>query len=208
MIGSTAAFGVAFAFVMPPNTALYWYAFPLFGIAVPYLVEVRRELTPRWWLTFGSAAVVSPIALAQDWAFSGHVLWNVLLLGHVASTPARSTAWLPLFGASLVHLFVLKATTQTGRDLAGGVFSAALAGGILAVGSLLRRRRLETRPIDVRRARNHATDGIERAHQPSKRKRSRRCDFAGDGHHPIDAELQLLVADALGRTGRRRRSGR
>ena len=133
MLGSTAAFGTALAFVLPPRTALYWYAFPLFGVAVPYLVEVRRELTPRWWLTFAAAGVVSPIALALDWAFSGHILWNVLLLGHAASTPARNTAWLPLFGASLVHLFALKAATQTGRDLVGGVLSAALAGGFLVV---------------------------------------------------------------------------
>ena len=115
MIGSTVAFGAAFASVIPPGTALYWYVFPLFGIAVPYLVQVRRELTPRWWLTFAAASVVSPIALARDWAFSGHILWNVLLLGHVATTPARNTAWVPVFGASLVHLFTLKAATQTGR---------------------------------------------------------------------------------------------
>lgn len=133
VLGSTVAFGVAFAFVLPPRTALYWYAFPLFAIAVPYLVEVRRELTPRWWLTFAAAGVVSPIALALDWAFSGHILWNVLLIGHVARSPARTTAWLPLFGASLVHLFALKAATQTGRDLVGGVLSAAIAGGILVV---------------------------------------------------------------------------
>ena len=131
VLGSTVAFGGAFAFVLPPRTALYWYAFPLFGVAVPYLVEVRRELTPRWWLTFAAAGVVSPIALALDWPFSGHILWNVLLLGHVARTPALNTAWMPLFGASLVHLFALKAATQTGRDLVGGVLSAALAGGIL-----------------------------------------------------------------------------
>ena len=133
VLGSTVAFGAAFAVVIPPRTALYWYVFPLFGVAVPYLVEVRRELTPRWWLTFAAAGVVSPIALALDWAFSGHILWNVLLLGHVARTPARNTAWLPLFGASLVHLFALKAATQTGRDLVGGVLSAVLAGGILVV---------------------------------------------------------------------------
>jgi hypothetical protein len=133
VLGSTLAFGAAFAIVIPPRTALYWYVFPLFGIAVPYLVEVRRHLTRRWWMTFGAAAVVSPIALTLDWAFSGHVLWNVLLLGHIAGTPARNTAWVPLFGASLVHLFALKATTQTGRDLVGGVLSAALAGAILVL---------------------------------------------------------------------------
>ena len=49
VLSSTVAFGTAFAFVMPPRAALYWYAFPLFGIAVPYVVEVRRDLTPRWW---------------------------------------------------------------------------------------------------------------------------------------------------------------
>ena len=96
---------------------------------------MRRGLTRRWWLTFAGAAVISPIALALDWAFSGHILWNVLLLGHSARTPARHTAWVPLFGASLVHLFALKAATQTGRDLVGGVLSAALAGGILALSS-------------------------------------------------------------------------
>ncbi len=82
-------------------------------------------------MTFAAAGVVSPIALALDWAFSGHILWNVLLIGHVARTPARHTGWMPLFGASLVHLFALKAATQSGRDLVGGVLSAALAGGIL-----------------------------------------------------------------------------
>jgi hypothetical protein len=131
VLGSTVAFGAAFVVVLSPRTALYWYVFPLFGIAVPYLVEVRRTFTPRWWIAIGAAAVVSPIALALDWAFSGHVMWNVLLLGHVARTPARRTAWVPLLVASLVHLFALKATTQTGRDLVGGVLSAALAGGML-----------------------------------------------------------------------------
>lgn len=138
VIGSSVAFGTAFAFVMPPRTALYWYAFPLFGIAIPYVVQQRRTITARWWATFGAAAVVSPIALALDWPFSGHVRWNVLLLGHVAETPQRDTAWVPLLGASLVHLFALKATTQTARDLAGGVLSAALAGGIVAVSRRLR----------------------------------------------------------------------
>ncbi|MCU1395034.1 MAG: hypothetical protein JWM34_3462 [Ilumatobacteraceae bacterium] len=133
VVGSTVAFGTAFAFLLPPKTALYWYVFPLFGLAVPYLVEVRHELTPRWWLSFAGAAIISPIALKLDWAFSGHILWNVLLLGHIADTSARDTAWAPLFGASLVHLFVLKAATQSGRDLIGGVLSAALAGAVLAV---------------------------------------------------------------------------
>ncbi len=133
VLGSTVAFGAVFAIVLPPRTALYWYVFPLFGIAVPYLVEVRRELTARWWLTFGAAAVVSPVALALDWAFSGHILWNVLLLGHVVRTPARNTAWGPLFGASLIQLFVLKAATQTRRDLVGGLLSAAIAVGVLVV---------------------------------------------------------------------------
>ena len=131
VLGATAGFGVAFAPLISPRTALYWYAFPLFGIATPYLVEERRDLTPRWWLTFAAAGVVSPIALALDWPFSGHILWNVLLLGHIARTPARHTAWAPLLGASLAHLFVLKAATQTGRDLVGGVLSAALACGLL-----------------------------------------------------------------------------
>ncbi|MEP7046272.1 MAG: hypothetical protein ABI949_06330, partial [Ilumatobacteraceae bacterium] len=66
--GSTVAFGAAFAFVIPPRTALYWYVFPLFGIAVPYLVEVRRDLTPRWWLTFGGvlSAVLAGGVLAVN----------------------------------------------------------------------------------------------------------------------------------------------
>ena len=50
------------------------------------------------------------------------------------SSPPRPYTGLPslsLFGASLIHLFVVKAATQTGRDLVGGVLSAALTGGIL-----------------------------------------------------------------------------
>ena len=69
MLGTTAGFGVAFAPLISPRTALYWYAFPLFGIAAPYLVEVRRDLTPRWWLTLTESRGVVGISVVIPGGF-------------------------------------------------------------------------------------------------------------------------------------------
>jgi hypothetical protein len=76
--------------------------------------------------------VVSAVALAQDWAFSGHVLFNVLLLGHAAQSPTRQT-WIRVLLASLAELFVLKVAFQRPMDAVGGVISLAVAVVALAL---------------------------------------------------------------------------
>ena len=128
----TAVFAVLVAFGLSPTTALYWYAFPLFGIGIAYVVQFRSELTARWWAVLAGSAVVSAVALAQDWAFSGHVLFNVLLLGHAAQSSTRRT-WIRLLLASLVELFVLKVGFQRPMDSLGGVISVAVAIVALAI---------------------------------------------------------------------------
>jgi hypothetical protein len=118
--------GGLLALRLSPTTALYWYAFPLFGVGVPYLIQFRSELTARWWAVLGASAMVSAVALAQDWAFSGHVLFNVLLLGHAAQSRTRRT-WIRVLLASLAHLFALKVAFQRPMDAVGGVISVAVA---------------------------------------------------------------------------------
>ena len=124
--------GVLLAMRLSPATALFWYAFPLFGIGIAYVLQFRSELTARWWAVLAASAVFSAVALAQDWAFSGHVLFNVLLLGHAAQSPARRT-WIRLLMASLVELFVLKVAFQRPMDAVGGVISVVVAGVALAI---------------------------------------------------------------------------
>ncbi len=111
--------------------ALFWYAFPLFGLGGCYLVEFRSEFPPRWKVTFAASAVLSAVALALDWPFSGHVLWNVLFIGHAWTTGKRRSAWMALMVASLLHLFALKIAFQTGRDVAGAFVSVAVAATVL-----------------------------------------------------------------------------
>jgi hypothetical protein len=108
------------------STSLYWYVFPLFGIGVAYVIQFRSELTARWWAVMAASAVISAVGLARDWAFSGHVLWNVLFLGHAAQSPVRRT-WIGVLVASLVHLFAMKIAFQRPRDVVGGVISVAVA---------------------------------------------------------------------------------
>lgn len=129
---ATVIAGGLLALRLSPATALYWYAFPLFGIGVAYVVQFRSELTARWWAVLAASAVISAVALAGDWAFSGHVLFNVLLLGHAAQSPTRRT-WIRVLLASLVHLFVLKVGFQRPMDIVGGVISMAVAAVALAV---------------------------------------------------------------------------
>jgi hypothetical protein len=127
---------VLFAFAVSPRTALYWYIFPLFGIGGCYLVQFRAELPPRWKLTFAASAVLSAVALALDWPFSGHVLWNVLFIGHAWSTSKRRTAWMALLLASLLYLFAMKVAFQTSRDVVGAFISVAVASiALLTLGS-------------------------------------------------------------------------
>ncbi len=109
-----------------PATSLYWYVFPLFGIGIAYVIQFRSEVTARWWAVLAVSAAVSAVALARDWAFSGHVLWNVLFLGHAAQSPARR-AWIVVLLASLVHLFAMKLAFQRPRDTVGAVIASAVA---------------------------------------------------------------------------------
>lgn len=118
--------GGVLAFRLSPASTLYWYAFPLFGIGVAYVIQFRSELTVRWWAVLASSAVVSAVALAQDWAFSGHVLFNVLILGHAAHSRTRRT-WIGVLLVSLGHLFVLKVAFQRPMDVVGGVISVVVA---------------------------------------------------------------------------------
>ncbi|CAB4362840.1 MAG: hypothetical protein F2681_03115 [Actinobacteria bacterium] len=137
LIAFTVLAAVLFAFAASPRTGLYWYIFPLFGLGGAYLLQFRVQLPLRWRLTFGASAVLSAVALGLNWPFSGHVLWNVLFIGHASLTGKRRSTWMLLLLASLVYLFVLKAVSQTGRDAIGGVISIAVA----AVALLMLRRR-------------------------------------------------------------------
>ena len=141
LVAVTAAFAVLFAFAVSPRTALYWYIFPLFGLGSCYLVQFRSEFPPRWKVTFAATAVLSAVALALGWPFSGHVLWNVLFIGHAWTTAKRRTAWMVLLLVSLLYLFVMKIASQTSRDLAGAGISVVVAG--IALLALRRRDRSE-----------------------------------------------------------------
>jgi FtsH-binding integral membrane protein len=127
LVGATAAFALLSAFVASPRTALFWYIFPLFGLGACYLVQFRAEFPPRWKLAFAASAVLSAVALALEWPFSGHVLWNVLFIGHAWTTAKRHSAWMALLLVSLVYLIAMKLAFQTSRDVAGAGISIAVA---------------------------------------------------------------------------------
>ena len=116
-----------FAFVASPRTALFWYIFPLFSVGGCYLVQFRAEFQTRWRLAFAASAVLSAVAHALNWPFSGHVLWNVLFIGHAWATAKRRTAWMALLLVSLLYLFAMKVAFQTSRDVAGAGISVAVA---------------------------------------------------------------------------------
>jgi hypothetical protein len=122
-----AASALLFAFVASPRTALFWYIFPLFGLGGSYLVQFRSQFPPRWKVAWAASAVLSATALALDWPFSGHVLWNVLFIGHAWATRKRRSAWMVLLLLSLLYLFTLKIAFQTSRDVAGAVVAVAVA---------------------------------------------------------------------------------
>ena len=132
-----AALTVVFAVLTLPlafsSVSLYWYAFPLFGIGIAYVLQFRTEFPLPWRITLVVAAVVSAVALALNWPFSGHLLWNVLFIGHARRYGRRRTTWLVVLAASMVHLFTLKALFQTGRDLVGGFISVGVALVVLVV---------------------------------------------------------------------------
>ena len=115
-----------FAFVFSPRESLYWYVFPLFGIGACYLVQVRSQLSARWKLIFGATGILSFVAQVSGWPFSGHVLWNVLFIGH-AYDNANASAWMLILAVSLSHIVALKIAFQSNRDLAGAVLSAGIA---------------------------------------------------------------------------------
>lgn len=129
----TGAFAALFAIAVSPRTALFWYIFPLFGLGANYLVQFRTQFSTRWKMTFATTAVLSVVALALDWPFSGHVLWNVLFIGHAYTTDKLRTAWMALLLASLIYLFAMKVAFQTPRDVAGAVVSLAVGLIVLLV---------------------------------------------------------------------------
>jgi hypothetical protein len=131
LAAAIAGCALLFAFVASPRTALFWYIFPLFGLGGSYLFQFRSEFTRRWRLTFAASAVLSAVALALDWPFSGHVLWNVLFIGHAWMTAKRRTAWMALMLGSLLYLFAMKIAFQTGRDVAGALIAVAVAAVVL-----------------------------------------------------------------------------
>ena len=112
------------------SVSLYVYAFPLFGVGVTYVVQFRSSLSRAWWITFAAITPLSVVALALNWPFSGHVLWNILFIGHNRMA-VRSRSWNWVLTGSLLHLLILKAAFQTPRDLLGALLSACLAFVIL-----------------------------------------------------------------------------
>lgn len=128
---ATVASAALFVLVASPRTALFWYIFPLFALGGCYLFQFRSEFPSRWRLAFAGSAVLSAVALALDWPFSGHVLWNVLFIGHAWRTGKSRGAWMVLMLGSLIYLFVLKIVSQTSRDVAGAGVSIAVAAIVL-----------------------------------------------------------------------------
>jgi hypothetical protein len=131
LVVAVAAGGLLFAFVASPRTALFWYIFPLFGLGGSYLVQFRSEFPPRWKVAWAASAVLSAVALTLEWPFSGHVLWNVLFIGHAWRTGKRRTSWMALLLVSLLYLLAMKIAFQTSRDVAGAALSVAVAAIVL-----------------------------------------------------------------------------
>jgi hypothetical protein len=93
-------------------------------------------------VVLAACAVLSPVALALDWPFSGHVLWNVLFIGHAWRTGKRHSAWMALMLGSLIYLFGMKLAFQTTRDVAGATIAIAVAAlGLLALDRVTSRNR-------------------------------------------------------------------
>ena len=122
---------VLFSFVASPRTALFWYVFPLFALGITYVIQFRTEFPWPWKAAFAASAVAGAATVAYDLPFSGHVLWNVMFIGHAWRTGKRKNPWMALFPASLAHLIVMKVLFQTRRDLAGAVLAVAVAAAVL-----------------------------------------------------------------------------
>ncbi len=131
LAAATAASAILFAFAAPPSTALYWYIFPLFALGSSYVIQFRAQFPTRWRVTLAAAGVLSAVALGLNWPFSGHVLWNVLFIGHAWTTGKRRGTWMWLLLASLVYLFAMKVAFQTGRDVIGAFIAMAVAAVVL-----------------------------------------------------------------------------
>jgi len=124
---ATLGFAALAALRFSPKTALYWYVFPLFGLGVNYVIQFRDELPAPWRFTLAITSILSIVALALQWPFSGHVLWNILFIGHARATGKARSAWMVLLVASLVYLFALKIAFQTPRDVVGAFIAIAVA---------------------------------------------------------------------------------
>jgi hypothetical protein len=135
----TAVFGALAVPLAFESLSLYFYAFPLFGIGITYVLQFREEFPLPWRVALVAATVVSIVALALKWAFSGHILWNILFIGHAWRWGRRRGQWTFLLAVSLVHLFALKVAFQTGRDVVGGFISAGVAAvALVALASLVK----------------------------------------------------------------------
>lgn len=130
---ATVAFGVVFMPMAFASSSLYFYVFPLFGVGVTYLLQFRRELPVPWKVGLVATTILSTVALALNWPFSGHVLWNVLFIGHARRWGRHRGEWIAVLAASLVYLFALKVAFQTGRDVVGGFISIGVACAALLV---------------------------------------------------------------------------
>ena len=123
---------VAFSFVASPRTALFWYVFPLFALGIAYVMQFRTEFPWPWRAALAASGVAGAATVAFDLPFSGHVLWNVVFIGHAWRTGKRRSPWMVLLLASLLHLIAMKVAFQTRRDLVGAVLAVAVATAVLS----------------------------------------------------------------------------
>lgn len=90
------------------RTPLFWYLFPLYAIGVVYIWEIRGQLSRSWVPAFLGTLAVSIMQVPFRWPFSGHILWNVVLLIHACERATTRRRWAPLLVVSLVYLIVFE----------------------------------------------------------------------------------------------------